>query len=59
MNITELIKELNVLKSKGITKIYGVDDDWNNYGIEVYAGHDGDREVGYLVISPSIEYELN
>ena len=58
MNIDNLIEKLINLKSKGVEEINVIDDNWNDFELDVSScegvGED-DTKVGYLIVYPSEE----
>ena len=58
MNIDNLIEKLINLKSKGVEEIQVIDDNWNDFELEVSSpeeAHEDDKTIGFLVVYPSQE----
>lgn len=55
MEINKLIKKLNELKAAGVKRIDVIDDNWNDFELDVASPKEAGTDspsVGYLVVYP-------
>ena len=55
MEINKLIKKLNELKAAGVKRIDVIDDNWNDFELDVASPKEAGMDspsVGYLVVHP-------
>lgn len=60
MNIDNLIEQLINLKSKGVNEINVIDDNWNDFELDVCSpeeAQEDDKTVGFLIVTPQYKFE--